>query len=155
MDFWAASLAWWAWSTATASSTWNNKTLNGSLHTENFTLNPFKLHDKLNRLVCSLSPPLWRCNTATSANLEEQTSKMSKFKGENNLSQQASRDISNRLAINWPLSATTQVTPACEEARSCRSPVAYRWSCLPDWGACSGSGETDAHLKKNSYQQTL
>lgn len=49
---------------------------------------------------------------------------------------------------HWPWSAGTLETPACGAAQSCRSPEAYRWSCLPGWGACSESGGTGAHLHR-------
>lgn len=55
---------------------------------------------------------------------------------------------SNSFATNWPLSAATPGTRACGEVQSCQFPAAYQWSCQPGWGACSGSGGTDAHLKE-------
>lgn len=59
----------------------------------------------------------------------------------------------NRCVSNWPLSAGTRVTPACAGAQSCRFPAACLWSCQPGWGACSGSGGTDAHLKNTQQQR--
>lgn len=58
-------------------------------------------------------------------------------------------------ASNWPLSAGTRVTPACAGAPSCRSPATCQWSCQPGWGACSGSGGTDAHLKSTNAEELI
>lgn len=58
-------------------------------------------------------------------------------------------------ASNWPLSAGTRVTPACAGAPSCRSPATCQWSCQPGWGACSGSGGTDARLKSTNAEELI
>lgn len=61
----------------------------------------------------------------------------------------------NYRAFDWPLSAGTRVTPACEGAPSYQSQAAFLWSFQPGWDACSGSGGTDAHLKSTTAKNKL